>query len=152
MGMDVYGKNPKSDDNYFRNNCWWWRPLWDYCKIAAPHLINSEIHQAGMYNDGQGLEAHEAKELAVCLREAIASGATKEYETNYMSELNALPDKECWLCHGTGKRTDMVVQNGCNCCQGKGVVRPDACSYPFSVENVQEFAEFCEKSGGFEIW
>ena len=16
---------------YFRNNCWWWRPLWDYC-------------------------------------------------------------------------------------------------------------------------
>ncbi len=24
--------------------------------------------------------------------------------------------------------------------------------YPFSEENVQEFAEFCEESGGFQIW
>jgi hypothetical protein len=28
MGMDVYGKEPKSDKGeYFRNNVWWWRPL-----------------------------------------------------------------------------------------------------------------------------
>jgi len=36
------------------------------------------------------------------------------------------PDKDpnnikvCDLCGGTGKRVDMVVENGCNGCQGKG--------------------------------
>ena len=25
-------------------------------------------------------------------------------------------------------------------------------SYPFNEENVKEFAEFCEQSGGFEIY
>lgn len=29
----------------------------------------------------------------------------------------------CWLCHGTGKRTDMEVLDGCNACQGTGVAR-----------------------------
>ena len=27
----------------------------------------------------------------------------------------------CWLCDGTGKRMDMVVENGCNGCKGTGV-------------------------------
>ena len=32
MGMDVYGIAPTSErGEYFRNNVWWWRPLWDYC-------------------------------------------------------------------------------------------------------------------------
>lgn len=26
----------------------------------------------------------------------------------------------CWLCGGTGKRTDMLVENGCNGCDGTG--------------------------------
>ena len=31
MGMDLSGFNPKSEKgDYFRNNCWWWRPLWDF--------------------------------------------------------------------------------------------------------------------------
>ena len=33
MGMDVYGKNQTSEKgSYFRNNVWWWRPLWNYCE------------------------------------------------------------------------------------------------------------------------
>jgi hypothetical protein len=27
----------------------------------------------------------------------------------------------CYLCHGTGTRTDMVVANGCNGCAGTGI-------------------------------
>jgi hypothetical protein len=31
MGMDVYGKAPTVEEGkYFRNNLWWWRPLWTY--------------------------------------------------------------------------------------------------------------------------
>lgn len=28
--------------------------------------------------------------------------------------------KTCWLCKGTGKRSDMEVENGCNVCVGTG--------------------------------
>ena len=32
MGMDVFGKNPTDEKGaYFRNNVWFWHPLWDYC-------------------------------------------------------------------------------------------------------------------------
>ena len=24
---------------YFRNNVWWWRPLWNYCYNIAPDLV-----------------------------------------------------------------------------------------------------------------
>ena len=31
MGMDVFGLAPKEEKGeYFRNNVWWWRPLWDF--------------------------------------------------------------------------------------------------------------------------
>ena len=43
MGMDVYGKKPKGEKgDYFRNNVWWWRPLWQYCASSAPELIDEE--------------------------------------------------------------------------------------------------------------
>ena len=25
---------------YFRNNCWWWRPLWNYCYHVADDIIS----------------------------------------------------------------------------------------------------------------
>ena len=31
MGMDVFGLEPRKEKGeYFRNNVWWWRPLWDF--------------------------------------------------------------------------------------------------------------------------
>lgn len=41
-----------------------------------------------------------------------------------LTELDEIkPRKEtCWLCHGTGKRTDMIVENGCNGCGGTGIM------------------------------
>jgi hypothetical protein len=39
MGMDVYGKDAVSEKGeYFRNNVWYWRPLWNYCIEVAPDL------------------------------------------------------------------------------------------------------------------
>ena len=48
---------------YFRNNCWWWRPLWDYCANIAPDLISDELWDSGHHNDGAGLEANDAAKL-----------------------------------------------------------------------------------------
>ena len=37
----------------------------------------------------------------------------------------------------------------CNRCNGKGVARPIETIFPFRMDVVRNFAEFCEYSGGF---
>ena len=168
MGMDVYGKNPKQNkkksdfpilvkvdklekeekwkerrelidtqsDNYwkerdeyenankgiyFRNNCWWWRPLWNYCYSIADDLISEELYESGHHNDGSGLDDYNAQRLGQRLLEEIEKGNTKAYQTNYQQMIEELDDKDFNK------------------------------SYPFDVDNVKAFAEFCLESGGFEI-
>jgi hypothetical protein len=154
MGMDVYGKNPKNErGEYFRNNVWWWRPLWRYCEHVASELIpNGNL---GHSNDGWGLDAVNAEELGQRLLLLIAEGKTKQHEDEYMAALKALPLEPCEICAGTGKRKE-PPQSGagnihCNGCDGKGKRESFAAHYPFSTDNVREFAEFCISSGGFKI-
>ena len=167
MGMDVYGKNPKQNkkksdfpmivkvdklekeekwkerrelieqsDNYwkekdeyenanrgiyFRNNCWWWRPLWNYCYLIADDIISEEIFNSGHSNSGSGLDDKGAKLLGNRLLQQIREGKTIEYQAEYQQYLDDLPDND-FDKH-----------------------------YPFDIDNVKEFAEFCIESGGFEI-
>ena len=77
MGMDVYGKNPTSEKgSYFRNNVWWWRPLWDYCLEVAPELC-SDV--SGHTNDGEGLDEAGAIALSEILFQELWDGKTAQY-------------------------------------------------------------------------
>lgn len=159
MGMDVYGKNATTErGEYFRNNVWWWRPLWDYCETVYPRC--GEI--SGHTNDGDGFDEDEAKKLASILLAEIANGNTKRYEETYQLELSAIEDEVCSLCNGVGivqvkedwpdyVEGQVTFRDPCNSCDGKKTKRPMTTWYPFSVENVKEFAEFLMDSGGFEI-
>lgn len=156
MGMDVYGKNPlSSEGEYFRNNVWWWRPLWDYCCFVAEDLINQRVAKMGHSNDGAGLTKAKARKLGERLLELVRDGHTKKYEEEYTKMNNDIPDEECHVCGGTGKRKEPPDCGPgdlpCNGCDSVGKVRPFSASYPFSVENVEKFAEFCIASGGFRI-
>lgn len=170
MGMDVVGKNPSTTTGeYFRNNIWAWRPLWNYCVEVAPEICENV---RGDENGGDGLDAADAEQLAQLLLEEILCGRAARYKKNYDARLAKLPRPECSYCDATGTRTDEVgVRMGmpnkklddssqilfgrthgwCNSCGGEGRVDHFEMSYPFTVENVQEFAEFCRESGGFEI-
>lgn len=172
MGMDVYGKTPVSErGEYFRNNIWWWRPLWDYCEQVAPELC-TKID--GHTNSGDGLNDKGAKELGKILLTEVASGRTELYQNEYRRQLSELPLETCNICDGTGIRTnpspsgedfklyerelepDKQILYGrthgwCNGCDGAGTTPNWMSNYPFSVENVIEFAEFLLESGGFEI-
>ena len=170
MGMDVFGRNPKSErGEYFRNNVWWWRPLWDFCTEVAPELCEKV---AGHYNDGDGLCESEAEVLAEILKEKLASGEVEEHEKRYNEYRASLPREDCELCGATGIRTDKVgIEMGmhdrelsaevqiltgrthgwCNACDGVGTRESWEAQYPFSVDNVKEFAEFVQDSGGFSI-
>ena len=111
---------------YFRNNCWWWRPLWNFCAHHCPELIDEETFQSGHCNDGAGLDDINATKLGVKLLSLIEDGTAAHHE----KEIILSNEKE-------------IADN------------PDsglAGAYSFSVENVAEFANFCIQSGGFEIW
>lgn len=175
MGMDVSGNNPRSDvGEYFRNNVWWWRPLADYCITTAPDICDRCKHWHS--NDGDGLSGPSSVELADKLQATIDDGSCAKYAEEYDKEMAALPSEPCRWCDSTGVRKDNVgvdqgqsekeisLANGffknhprfgqtgwCNGCDGTGAKENWGKSYPFSVENVQEFTNFLRESGGFSI-
>lgn len=172
MGMDVYGKNPTCETgSYFRNNIWYWRPLWSYVTDTLPELAGPEP-EMGFYNDGYGLDAEGAKRLSDALLMLIANGHVAQAEQDFRQTLADLPMEPCKWCDSTGIRTDEVgVKMGmdtaplpehvaiivgrthgtCNGCGGLGEAEPFGRSYDFTLDNVREFAAFLRHSGGFEI-
>ena len=123
--QDAYikAKYKHEEDNpgvYFRNNVWYWRPLWDYvCKNVTS--LTEEDHTNGHSNSGWQISEEKAITIAGVLYAMLESGAVKEAEDLHMDiEEKAKADESAPI-------------------------------YPFSEENVREFAIFCEESGGFEI-
>jgi hypothetical protein len=108
MGMDVIGKNPRSEvGSYFGNNIWRWSSLAEYVCWVAPDIASKCTRWHS--NDGDGLSEADSRMLANILQIEIDSGRTGAYP-------------------------------------------PRIAKYPLSVENVQEFANFLDACGGFEIW
>jgi DnaJ-class molecular chaperone len=140
---------------YFRNNVWWWRPLWNYCGYINDiyhqgKLISNNVFESGHCNDGAGLNDRDAAKLGVSLMTSLEDGTCEDYETGYKKHLASIPDDDCGRCdnnnRGNNKKKD------CKMCDGKGTREPFAKSYPFEKDNVENFANFCIQSGGFEIW
>src|SRR4030042_5819384 len=123
MGMDVYGRKPKSKKGeYFINNAWWWRPLWNYCVQAAPDIIPKD--NGGHYNDGWGLNCAKSLALAERLTNLLDSDEVKKYEEEYFKIIKSLPLEDCSICGSTGKRQPPPKTGPgdqlCNGCGGKG--------------------------------
>lgn len=174
MGVDIYGTvdenrlgarfDEDSDTGrnpgvpYFRNNWWWWRPLWDYLRQIAPGVLTDEEYEAGHANCGPLLDAAKVAALREALATAISDGRVADYAALRAAEQKAEPDIPCIYCGGSGDRKDLgppewkAECGGCNCCHGKGVVRPSETLYPFSVENAGEFLEFLKASDGMTIY
>jgi len=145
-------KDKFQEDNpgiYFRNNCWWWRPLWGFVCERCDDVLTEEDMERGTYNDGHEITEDKAIQIGIELTAMLENGRIKEYSDSYKADIEALPKVICTLCnnnnYGNRKKRD------CNGCQGTGERDDWAKSYPFDVENVKEFADFCLQSGGFEI-
>ena len=176
MGMDVYGLNPTTtapaqpnhDDfdsedwkayydgqslsgQYFRNNVWWWRPLWNYVANLCSEVITEEDFNAGHLNSGHVIDKEQCEYIADRLARELLNGGAEQYKKDYEKELSELPLEECTICNGSGQRDDEHVQGECNGCDGKGERKNFDTSYPFDVDNVREFHSFVKNCGGFEI-
>ncbi|WP_278937909.1 hypothetical protein [Pseudomonas helleri] len=155
MGMDVYGRAPRSaTGTYFRNNVWWWHPLWTYCERIGDGIIAPD--NLGHANDGWGLASSPTLALVQRLEQALTSGETERYAVAYRTRLAALPLEPCRICAATGTRAEPPAigpgPHPCNACDGHGQVANVETYYPFATDNVREFVAFLKDSGGFAIY
>jgi hypothetical protein len=103
MGMDVFGNAPRSDRGaYFRNNVWWWHPLWQYCETVATDIIPDG--NPGHSNSGWGLNEAGANALAERLELALRSGHTHRRRRHRYS----LPSTDRVVC---AARSVLVVKS-----------------------------------------
>lgn len=140
---------------YFRNNVWWWRPLWDYVCDVCEDVMAPEDIEGGYYNDGVKISESTVDRMVEKLIVEIALDNHKKYEESYMNEIKNLPKEDCNICDATGKRKEAPETGAgeihCNGCNGTGKKESWSASYPFSAQNVEEFVAFLSESGGIQI-
>ena len=140
---------------YFRNNVWWWRPLWQFVTGVCEGILTEKDIERGSWNDGHKISKTKADKIAKRLYSMIENGEVKAYQQGYRMHLASLEQVDCDICDATGKRQEPPKTGAgdreCNGCNGAGKKDDWAKSYPFSEDNVREFANFCANSGGFTI-
>jgi hypothetical protein len=117
------------DDNpgvYFRNNVWWWRPLWDFVCMQCSDFMSDEQKEGGSYNDGRLIDQETAAKIGTKLEILLKDGTVKRWEKHIKTRNEDL---------SKSKDEDTRFMS----------------NYPFSQDNVENFAKFCLESGGFEI-
>ena len=86
LGKYFEAKQQQEEDNpgiYFRNNVWWWRPLWDYVYSVCDDVIGNGRWHTGHNNSGESFTEDEAKEIAERLLQEINNGDTEAYRKLY---------------------------------------------------------------------
>lgn len=158
MGMDVYGRNPKSEvGQYFRNNVWWWHPLWDCCEHFFPE-ITSKVKYAHD-NSGDGLNGRDARKLGFYLEKVINDGKVEKYIEAFNQVKEEAEPQTCFYCDNQYALLEQSSDNQgylfkaehCKICKGTGKVSNNIKSYSINLENVQNFSEFLKECGGFRI-
>lgn len=149
---------------YFRNNVWWWRKLAQYVADNTGEISEKDYH---LWHENSGHEVSEesAIRIADTLEALIKHGHTAEYQM-IVEESMAVAEKH----NAEVEKKMLSLRKLVIEMTGKEDIAPAdypkaqhdlweelysskswADSYPFSVENVQDFADFCRHSGGFEI-
>lgn len=122
--MDDYNKaNPGV---YFRNNVWFWRPLWGFVGLYCSEFLTEEDLEGGSFNNGHRITQEQAAKIGTKLTILLEDG-TVDKHVEKIKERNEKLNK--------GNKDEQFLA-----------------SYPFERDNVEEFTKFCLESGGFEIW
>lgn len=142
---------------YFRNNVWYWRPLWKFVCEQCDDILTRKDMEEGISNNGHKISRAKAKRIALRLKEI--NNKLEDFEDKHTKYLKSIPKVDCSVCNGTGLRNDDIgivarsknPEYTCNGCSGEGKRDDFETHYPFSASNVRDFAKFCNNSGGFEI-
>ena len=166
MGFDLHstGNHKSEKGEYFRNNVWGWRRLADFV-CTQTGVVQDEHKKFWQSNDGHEVTDQEALQIAKQLKALIKDGTVSkaihevEEETKKAEENNKFVDE----CHRM-LRDKVERETGKTNLAPADYPKEDhdtwdwiqskydyASSYPFTMENVEEFIEFCEQSNGFRI-
>jgi len=161
QSQEFEDKNPGV---YFRNNCWWWRPLADFM-ITHCDWLTQEQQERLHDNSGFEFSQHEAMTIADTLQKMVDAGTAAEREevnkreravaAEWNKGINAQQDKlEKEVIKETGdakivpydypepfkKKWDDLQKEMDN-----------RASYPFKEANVKRFICFLRECGGFQV-
>ena len=161
QSQEFEDKNPGV---YFRNNCWWWRPL-AYFITEHCDWLTTEQKKHLQDNNGFEFSEHEALSIADTLQKKVQDGSAAEREEVNKREMavaeewnkgiNAQQDelgKEAKKETGNAKlvpydypepfhkRWDDLQKQIDN-----------KAHYPFRESNVKEFIGFLRECGGFQV-
>ena len=153
------GNHKTKKGEYYRNNVWWWRPLAQYI-IEHTNCVSEKDAERWAYNDGHEVTEQEAKAIAKQLKHLIKKGHTQKHYEEYEKErkkaetYNEKVQKQLKAFEervGKDKAPNDYSKEDKKKWDSIWEKKSWTANYPFSVENVKEFAEFCEDSGGFTI-
>ena len=166
---DLENKYQKENTGvYFRANVWCWRPIWNYV-YDTTDVLTDEDHRLGHENSCHAINAEKAerigKELLANIEDAKLKEAKYQNDIKPRVKFNELCDKaaECLYeevvdkmdglitCPGDLKIHDPANYKRWQALSHFGGMQFDETSYPFSAKYIEEFANFCINSGGFEI-
>lgn len=133
MGMDVYGRNPKSKDGeYFRANVWSWRPIHEL--IEKANVLPQKMLEDMAFNDGAGPDDEQALLLAAAI-ENMTEGMDDDNTFILSTEID-----------GPIAAIISSFQR-----EGIEIISPRGPVYSADVSHVREFVQFCKQSGGFKV-
>jgi hypothetical protein len=135
MGMDVYGRKPRSKPGeYFQANVWSWRPIHALIVELCSDLLDEDIIESLGYNDGAG-----PNDQTTCTEMA------RRFEV-WMEQ------------HTEGHKLDLglrVTKEGRFVTEEELAATPEMeTDSPYEVcdDHLKEWIEFLRNCGGFEVW
>ena len=154
----------KNPGVYFRNNCWWWRPLANFIIEKCDWLTQEQ--QARLHdNSGFEFSHHEAGTIADTLQKMVDDASAAEREKVNKKEM-AIAEE--WN-KGLQKQQDALGEQAKKETGDKNIVPRDypkhiykkwddlqkstdrKAHYPFREANVKRFIKFLRECGGFQV-
>ena len=154
----------KNPGVYFRNNCWWWRPLADFI-INNCEWLTQEQQERLHDNSGFEFSHHEAGTIADTLQKMVDDGTAAEHEKGIKLKMEV---GEAWN-KGIHKQQEALEKEAIKETGNAKIVPYDYptdikkkwddlqgqtdrnAHYPFHEANVKRFICFLRECGGFQV-
>ena len=161
QSQEFEDKNPGV---YFRNNCWWWRPLAFFISEKCDWLTTEQKEHL-QDNSGFEFSEDEALTIANALHQEVTNGRALEREEVNKREMAVAEE---WN-KGINKQQDALREIAKKETGNKNIVPYDypadlknkwddlqasedrRASYPFKEKNVERFIKFLRECGGFQV-
>jgi hypothetical protein len=138
MGYDLYAVKPNSEKfGYFRSNIWYWIPLWNYVAILSKDILTDDDIEEGNYNNDHIINNELSVIIGNRILESFSNNVFKDFKDKFEKEKEGLDKENYKVCSNSNNNTISTESFYKN--------------YILDKDLLEEFANFCINSGGFQI-